>query len=166
MHKPLNWLWLSAVIVVLDQITKVYADQALTLYQRIPVVDGFFNIALAYNKGAAFSLFSESGGWQRWFFTAIAIIASVFIVYMMKNLKSHERMTAVGLALILGGALGNLIDRMLYGHVIDFLQFYHKQYYWPTFNLADAFITIGAALLITHGIVGDSYRLDREKKKS
>ncbi len=161
----LKWLWLTGVVVILDQLTKVIADRVLNLYQQHSVIDGFFNLTLAYNTGAAFSFLKDAGGWQRWFFTVIALVASVVIIIMLKNLKSHERMTAIGLALILGGAIGNVIDRMLYGHVVDFIQVYYQQFYWPVFNLADSFITIGAALLITHGIVGDKLRLNREAKK-
>ncbi len=161
----LKWLWLSVLVVVLDQISKVIADSVLTLYQQQSVIEGFFNITLAYNTGAAFSFLSDAGGWQRWFFTAIAAVASVVIIIMMRNLKSHERITAIALALILGGAIGNVIDRVIYGHVIDFIQVYYKQYYWPTFNLADSFILIGAAFLITHGIVGDKSRIEREVQK-
>lgn len=161
----LKWLWLTGLVVVLDQVSKIIADSVLTLYQQQTVIDGFFNITLAYNSGAAFSFLSDAGGWQRWFFTVVAVVASVVIIIMIKKLKSHERMTAIALAMILGGAIGNVVDRMLHGHVIDFIQVYYKQYYWPTFNIADSFIVIGAALLITHGIVGDKARLKREEQK-
>lgn len=150
----LKWLWVSAAVIALDQISKLWIEQHFTLYQQQPVIPGLFNLTLAYNKGAAFSFLADQNGWQRWFFTVLAILVSTVIVYWMKGLKGHEKLTAVALALILGGAIGNVIDRIAYGHVIDFLDVYWRQYHWPAFNIADSAITIGAALLIFHAIFG------------
>lgn len=150
----LRWLWLSVVIIVLDQASKLYIDQAFTLYQQKPIIDGFFNLTLAYNKGAAFSFLANEGGWQRWLFTGLAALVSGVIFYWLKGLKSHEKITAISLSLILGGAIGNVIDRIAYGHVIDFLDFYYQQYHYPAFNVADSAITVGAALLIFHTLFG------------
>ena len=150
----LKWLWLSVVIIVLDQVSKLYIDQAFTLYQQKPVIDGFFNLTLAYNKGAAFSFLADENGWQRWLFTGLAVIVSGVIFYWLKGLKKREKITAISLSLILGGAIGNVIDRIAYGHVIDFLDFHYQQYHYPAFNIADSAITIGAALLIFHTLFG------------
>ncbi len=149
----LRWLWLSVVVVVADQVTKILADSQLQEGIRHQVMP-FFNITLAYNEGAAFSLFAQAGGWQRWFFTVLAIAISIMIITWLKRLPVHEKWTAASLALVLGGAIGNLIDRVLYGHVIDFIQWYahwgNQNHYWPTFNIADSAISVGAALLIIH----------------
>lgn len=147
----LKWLWLSGLVVVLDQVTKWMASHWLELHVPYPVFS-WFNLTLAHNTGAAFSFLSDASGWQRWFFTILTLIVSAFIVAWMRRLKLDERWTAVGLALVLGGAIGNLIDRLLYGHVIDFIQWYYDRWYWPTFNIADSAITVGAAILIIHGL--------------
>ncbi|MDD3518911.1 MAG: signal peptidase II [Chromatiales bacterium] len=145
----LRWLWLSAVVLVLDQATKFAADDLLTLYAPVEVLP-FFNLSLSYNPGAAFSFLAGASGWQRWFFSVLALGVSVFIVLWIKRLQAHERWTAAGLALILAGAIGNLIDRLLYGHVVDFIQLYYDRFYWPTFNIADSAITVGAVVLVVH----------------
>jgi signal peptidase II len=140
------WLWLSATVIGLDQFTKQLITKAFTFGESLTITP-FFNLVLAYNKGAAFSMFADAGGWQKWFFTAVAVIASVVIVYLLR--KHHdEKWFCLALALILGGALGNLIDRLLLGHVVDFIQVHGWGYYFPAFNVADSAITVGAALLI------------------
>lgn len=146
----LKWLWLTALVIVLDQATKIAADHWINIHQSIPVIPGFFDLTLAYNKGAAFSFLSDAGGWQRWLFTGLALVISVVLVVWIKRLPAHERLLAASLALILGGALGNLIDRLFYGHVIDFIHWYYKNFSWPAFNLADSAITLGATLMIIH----------------
>lgn len=151
----LRWLWLSAVVLVLDQATKFAADDQLTLYAPVEVLP-FFNLSLSYNPGAAFSFLAGASGWQRWFFSVLALGVSVFIVLWIKRLQAHERWTAAGLALILAGAIGNLIDRLLYGHVVDFIQLYYDRFYWPTFNIADSAITVGAVILVVHTLFFDS----------
>lgn len=151
----LRWLWLSAVVLVLDQATKFAADDLLTLYAPVEVLP-FFNLSLSYNPGAAFSFLAGASGWQRWFFSVLALGVSVFIVLWIKRLQAHERWTAAGLALILAGAIGNLIDRLLYGHVVDFIQLYYDRFYWPTFNIADSAITVGAVILVVHTLFFDS----------
>lgn len=150
----LKWLSLSGLVIMLDQATKVAAERLLTLHVPEPVIAGFFNFTLAYNKGAAFSFLSEAGGWQRWFFTVLALVVSVVLVIWIKNLSREERWTAAALALILGGAIGNVIDRMIHGHVIDFIQWYYDRFYWPAFNIADSAICVGAAILIFHTLFG------------
>ncbi len=143
----LKWLWLSGLMVVLDQITKVWVDLNLGLHQSIPIMPNF-SITYAHNYGAAFSFLSEAGGWQRWFFAVLAIAVSVGIVIYLKKLKPEEKLLALSLSLILGGAIGNIIDRVIYGYVIDFLDVYYGVYHWPIFNIADSAITVGVGLML------------------
>lgn len=143
----LKWLWLSFVVLVLDQITKLAIAANMQLYQSIQVLP-FFNLTYVHNTGAAFSFLSEAGGWQRWFFAVLAFVISVVITVWLARLKRHETLLAVSLALVLGGAVGNLIDRLAYGYVIDFLDVYYQDWHWPAFNIADSAITIGVALMI------------------
>lgn len=140
------WLGLAIILVLLDQFTKIWITHVLSYGQAIRVTP-FFNLTLVYNEGAAFSFLATQAGWQRYFFTAISIVAIVFIVYLLKK-HSQERLFCLALALILSGAVGNLIDRSLYGHVIDFLDVYANGWHWPTFNIADSAICIGAVLFI------------------
>jgi len=142
----LHWLWLSALVLALDLWTKSLAESALQLYQRIEVLP-FFNFTLAYNSGAAFSFLADAGGWQRWFFAVIALVATLVIIAWLLRLRA-ERMVALALSLILGGAVGNLWDRLTLGHVVDFLDFHWAGYHFPAFNIADSAITVGAILLI------------------
>jgi signal peptidase II len=144
----LAWLWLSVLVFVLDQVSKVYFEGSLSLYQQIVVIPDYFSWTLAYNTGAAFSFLADAGGWQRWFFAAIALVVSVVLVVWLKRLKSYETRLAIALALVLGGALGNVFDRVAYGHVVDFiLVHWQNRWYFPAFNLADCAISLGAAML-------------------
>jgi signal peptidase II len=146
MRNGWGWLAFSAVVVVLDQLSKQWVSQSLAFGEMVPVMPSF-NLVLAHNAGAAFSFLAGAGGWQRIFFSVIAVIAAVVIIHLLR--KHHgEKVFSLALALILGGALGNLIDRILLGHVVDFLDFYVKSYHWPAFNVADMAITGGAGLLI------------------
>jgi signal peptidase II len=142
-----RWLILSAVVIILDQVTKYLATTQLTFQIPVPVMPSF-NWFLTHNTGAAFSLLQDAGGWQRWFFVALAIVVSGFIVYWLRRLGPAEKLNSAALALILGGALGNLIDRVYLGYVIDFIQLYYDRFYWPAFNVADSAITVGVILLI------------------
>jgi len=142
----LKWLWITVVVVALDQITKLAVVGAFTLHEQMPLMP-YFNLTLAHNPGAAFNFLSDATGWQRWFFTAIALGVSVAIVVWLKRLPSGDRWMAIALALILGGALGNVWDRMTLGYVIDFMDFYVDQWHWPAFNVADSAITVGAVML-------------------
>lgn len=145
----LVWLWLSVLVVVLDQASKYWFEHNLSLYEQIVVIPDLFSWTLAYNKGAAFSFLADQGGWQRWFFALIALGVSAVLVVWLQRLKSHERLLAVGLALVLGGALGNLYDRVVLGHVVDFiLVHWQDRWFFPAFNLADSAITVGAGILI------------------
>ena len=145
----LRWLVLSAVVVALDLLSKWYADTHLQMYQQVPVIDGLFSFTLAYNPGAAFSFLANAGGWQRWFFMAVAVGVSGMLIIWLARLPRRKIMEPLALALILGGALGNLYDRIVHGHVVDFILVHWQQsWFFPAFNLADSAITVGAALLI------------------
>jgi len=140
-------LVVSVVVIVLDQIAKIAIARSLSYGERKPVVHDFFDLTLLFNKGAAFSFLADASGWQRWFFTAIAVVAVAFIVFMLAR-HSAQRLFSFALALIAGGALGNVVDRLLHGHVVDFLLFYHRDWSFPAFNVADSAITVGAVLLV------------------
>lgn len=143
----LKWLWLSAVVFVLDQLTKWLAVETFRLGERMEIFP-FFNLTMAHNYGAAFSFLADHGGWQRWFFTAIAAGVSAALIIWLKKLPKTDWWIAVALALILGGALGNLYDRVLLGYVVDFLDFHWQGSHFPAFNIADSGITVGAAMMI------------------
>lgn len=143
-----RWLLWAAVVIVLDQLSKQWIVANFVEYQS-QAVTGFFNLVRVHNPGAAFSFLSEAGGWQRWFFSALAVLASLLILWMLRTNKGGW-LPAFGLGSILGGALGNLIDRLLHGHVIDFLDFYWGKSHFPAFNLADSAITLGVILLLLH----------------
>lgn len=154
----LAWLSVSGLIILFDQLTKYLANRDLIYAEPVAVLPSF-NLTLLYNRGAAFSFLSDESGWQRWFFIAVALIAVVFIVHWLRKLDADQRWTAFGLALILGGAVGNLIDRLWHGHVVDFIQIYYRDFYWPAFNIADSAITVGAVLLILLGLFGRSEKI-------
>ncbi|MCW8107360.1 signal peptidase II [Alteromonas ponticola] len=143
----LRFLWISILVLILDQWTKITIMKAMDLYQSIQVLP-FFNLTYVRNYGAAFSFLSDAGGWQRWFFTAIAGAVSIAILWWLKQSPKQQRLLPVAFAFILGGALGNVYDRLAYGYVVDFLDFYVGQWHWPAFNIADSAIFIGAGLLI------------------
>ena len=159
-NPQLKWLWISFWVVVMDQGTKQIAEAQLTPHQAVNLLP-YFDWYLTYNTGAAFSLLADAGGWQRWLFTGIAIVISIVIVQWLRNLPGEDRLTAMSLSLILGGAIGNLIDRILLGHVIDFIQIWLGSYPFPAFNIADAAISVGAALLILSSLFGTR---DQEEK--
>jgi len=149
----LKWLWLSVVVVVLDQATKYLASSELQFAVPVPVLP-FFNFTLLHNTGAAFSFLSDASGWQRWFFVGTALVVSLVIVVWLRRMGKHEVWIAVALSLILGGAVGNLIDRINFGYVVDFVDLYYGQWHWPAFNVADSAITVGAAILVIDGLLG------------
>ena len=141
------YLALALVVVALDQATKLAILARFDLGERVSVIPGFFDLTLLFNRGAAFSFLAGHDGWQRWFFVGIAVAASVFIVHLLRTHRS-QRLFSVALALILGGAIGNVVDRLAYGQVVDFLLFHQGSWYFPAFNVADSAITVGAASLI------------------
>ncbi len=159
----LKWLWLSVVVIVLDQVTKYMVTDSLHLYQSIPVLPSL-NLVLAHNSGAAFSFLSDAGGWQRWFFTVIAIVVSIVIVVWITRLKQNELRLAVALSLVLGGAIGNVWDRIALGYVVDFIDVYYGEWHWPAFNVADSAICIGAVLLIIDALFHKEDQTQIEKK--
>ena len=141
-----KWLGLAALVLALDQLTKYAVTRSFALYEMLEVTP-FLNLVLVYNRGAAFSLLSEASGWQRELFIAIAICASVWIAWLLRK-YSAQTLFCLALSLILGGALGNVIDRLIWGAVVDFVDVHALGYHWPAFNVADSAISSGAALLI------------------
>lgn len=144
-----KYLWVSfiiGVILLLDQVTKYIIEKHVRQYEVISIIPGFFNVTHVRNKGAAFSLFANAPeSFRSFFFAVVTIVAVVVIVLLIR--KAHERLLIVALSLIAGGAVGNLVDRVRYGEVVDFIQWYVKSYYWPSFNVADSAITVGVCLL-------------------
>ena len=147
-----RWFLLSLLVLIVDQASKVTVASSMHLYESIALVPSF-QLTYVHNPGAAFSFLSDAGGWQRWFFIALSSVVSVLISIWLVRLPAALRWQATGLALVLGGAVGNLVDRVLYGYVIDFLDVYYRSWHWPAFNVADAAITIGAVILLV-----DSFR--------
>jgi signal peptidase II len=143
----MKWLWLTVVVIILDLVTKAIASDNLVLYQPVNVFPGF-NFTLMHNRGAAFSFLSDAPGWQRWFFSTVAIVVSLVLFIWIMRLQAGQSRLAIALALILGGALGNVWDRLTLGYVIDFIDWYVADAHWPAFNIADSAIFIGAVLLI------------------
>lgn len=153
----LPWLALAFLIIVLDQITKILIVQRFQLGDG-QVITGFFNLVRVHNTGAAFSFLAQASGWQRWFFIGLGFAASAMFIWMLRS-HAEQRLFAFSVAMLLGGALGNVIDRLIHGHVIDFIQVYYQHYYWPAFNLADSAICLGAALMVL-----DSFRQPATRK--
>jgi signal peptidase II len=151
------WFGLSAVILLLDQITKFMAEKYLLYGQPETIIEGFFDLRLAYNSGAAFSFLSDAGGWQRWFFIGLAVAVSIWLINWLKDTSRNDVTTSGGIALVLGGAIGNAWDRFSASRtmVVDFLDFYVGTSHWPAFNVADIGICIGAGLLILAMIRGE-----------
>lgn len=143
----LMYLWLSALVILLDQLTKALIERSLSLYESVPVLP-VLEITRLHNTGAAFSFLADETGWQRWLFTGLAIVVSGVLVWWLRRIDRSSRMLASAVALILGGALGNVIDRIRLGHVIDFVHVHWGEHYFPAFNMADSAITVGAALLL------------------
>ncbi len=147
----LPWLGLALIILIADQFTKVLVIGTMALGDST-LVTSFFNLVRVHNSGAAFSFLAGASGWQRWFFTGIGVVAAGFIVWLLRS-HASQRLFSLALACVLGGAVGNVIDRLLYGHVVDFLQFHYAGWYFPSFNIADSAITIGATALILDEIL-------------
>jgi signal peptidase II len=159
----MRWLWISVLVLVLDQLTKQLATAQLSSYQPLNIMP-YFNITLMYNTGAAFSFLADASGWQRWFFAAIAIVVSVFILLWLRALPRSDRWLAIALTLVLGGAIGNVWDRIALGYVVDFIDVYYNanqclpffaqtfstvsECHWPAFNIADSAICAGAVMLV------------------
>jgi len=148
-----RWLWLSAIVVVLDLATKAWVTHVFRLNETLYVLP-FFNLVLAHNSGAAFSFLADAGGWQRWFFVAVTLLVSAVLVGMLRK-HPGNRLLSTALALVLGGAAGNLWDRATMGYVVDFVQVHAAGYYFPAFNVADSAITIGVVLLLLDSLRGE-----------
>ena len=142
-----RWLWLSVIVVVSDQLSKGLVTFWLELGDRVPVLPGV-DLVMVHNTGAAFSMLAEMGGWQRWFLLAAAAAICLFLLQWLRRLTPGENMEAAGIALIIGGAVGNMIDRAWLGYVVDFIDVYYGRYHWPAFNVADGAITSGALTMI------------------
>ena len=149
----LHWLWLSLFVLAADQISKQLAESAIRLYERVALLP-HLNLTLTYNRGAAFSFLSDQGGWQRWFFSVLAMVVTLVLIVWLRQLDRANRWTAISLSLIIGGAVGNLIDRLLFGHVIDFIDLYYGQWHWPAFNVADSAITVGVVMMLLDAFRG------------
>ena len=142
-----RWYGLAGLVVLLDQLSKYWVTSHFYYGEVRPITD-FFNLVLVHNTGAAFSFLSDAGGWQRWFFGVVAGIISVVLAVWLARIPARQRLLPAALALILGGALGNLWDRLTLGYVIDFIDLYYQHHHWPAFNVADSAITVGAVLLV------------------
>ncbi len=147
----LRRFWPAGGVVAADQLSKRLAEAFLEHGRPVELLS-WFNLTLAYNRGAAFSFLSDASGWQRWFFVGVGLVAVVVIGVWLRRLGPQERLTAAGLSLVLGGAVGNLIDRLWLGHVVDFIDWHYGGWHWPAFNLADSAITVGVALLLIGGL--------------
>ncbi len=150
----MKWLWVSVVVLLVDQCTKLLADAMLVLHQQVVLIP-YLALFKAYNPGAAFSFLGDASGWQRWFFVVLAVIVIGVLLVWLRRLSASEAGTSLALALILGGAAGNLIDRLVYGYVIDFIDVYYGSWHWPAFNVADAAISVGAFLLLLDAFRGN-----------
>ncbi len=146
-----HWLTISAVVLLLDQGSKLLAESLLGYHQPVPLLP-MLNFTLSYNPGAAFSFLGDASGWQRWLFSGFAVVISIVLVIWLRRLPASERWMRWALALLLGGALGNLIDRLVHGHVIDFIHVYYDRWHYPIFNIADCGITIGAIMILIHAL--------------
>jgi signal peptidase II len=153
----MKWLSASVLVILLDQAVKFWISSHFYYLESYPVT-GFFNLVLWHNTGASFGMLNNAGGWQRWLFSAIAALASVWIIWLMRK-HQQQKLFCIGLVFILGGALGNLIDRLLFGYVVDFLDFHWNESHFAAFNVADSAINIGAAILLW-----DSFRKKPEKE--
>ncbi len=161
----LVYLGLSVAVVVLDQVSKYWIQATLLPYEQITIWP-VFNLTLVFNRGAAFSFLSNASGWQRPFFIGLAALVSLVLIVWLTRLNRRERLLATGLALVIGGAVGNLIDRIWLGHVVDFLDFHWGDWHWPAFNVADSAITLGVALLLIDGFSGRRSRSEVGNAKS
>ncbi len=156
-----RWLLVALVVILLDQASKWAVLERFEYGERLNLVPGWFDFTLVFNTGAAFSFLADAAGWQRWFFTALGIVASVVIVFMLRR-HGGQPLFATALALIMGGAIGNVVDRIVHAKVVDFLLFYRGDWYFPAFNLADSAITLGAILLIADELL----RMRRERRSA
>jgi signal peptidase II len=154
-----RWLWLSFLVVLFDQVTKQMVERSLALRESVELLP-FLDLTLLYNEGAAFSFLSDQGGWQRWFLVLLALLVTLVLINWVWRLGREERRIAAALSLIIGGAVGNLVDRALFGYVIDFIDLYYGQWHWPAFNIADSAIVIGVAFMLVDVLLGSRRQHD------
>ncbi len=154
---PASWLWLAALVLTLDYVTKVWAEATFIYGQSVPILS-WLNWTLAYNTGAAFSFLADAGGWQRWFFVALAVVVSIGLLIWLWRLPKGSLWLPIAICLLLGGALGNLYDRMIQGYVVDFIHVYWQDWHFPAFNIADMGISVGAFMLIIDSLFLESRR--------
>jgi signal peptidase II len=155
----LRWLWLAVLAFLLDQASKLAVVKLLPFGYPGVEITPFFNLVHVYNKGAAFSFLADQGGWQRWFFAVLAFAICGLLIHWLRKQSVTQRWSGIAYSLIIGGALGNVFDRLVLGHVVDFLDFYWQRAHWPAFNLADSFIFIGAAMIVL-----DGFRSEKKKE--
>lgn len=160
----LRWLWITVLLVILDQITKYWTVQTLALYESYEILS-FFNFTYARNYGAAFSFLGDAGGWQKYLFSTVAFVISAFLLYSLKKNSVNKRWENIAFSFVLSGAIGNVMDRLMFGYVIDFLDFDLGFYRWPTFNVADIAIFIGAAMMILGSIIYPEENTDKSDDK-
>ena len=151
-YRNLTWLILSVAIILLDQISKYFVASYLSFEQAVIVIPHVFNLFLMHSPGASFSFLANMSGWQRWFLSAVSIVISLILLKWLLSLAKSQVWLATAISLILGGAIGNLLDRLRLSYVIDFIQVYYKNYYFPTFNIADSAVVVGTAMLICYGL--------------
>ncbi|AIR70587.1 MULTISPECIES: signal peptidase II [Dickeya] len=159
----LRWLWLAALVLVVDLGSKQWVMTHFQLGESVPLVP-FFNFTYAHNYGAAFSFLADKGGWQRWLFAVIALVIIVALLAMMHRSSASQKLNNIAYSLIIGGAIGNLADRLVHGYVIDFLDFYVGNWHYPTFNLADSAIVVGALLIVLEGFLASPQKKQAEGK--
>lgn len=160
----LVWLWLTLVMLIADQVTKIMISTQMKLYESIELIP-VFKITYVHNYGAAFSFLTDAGGWQRWFFSIIAITISGLLIWWLKKLPASNKLLGSAYALVLAGALGNLYDRLAYGYVVDFLHVFYKTWNFPVFNIADSAICVGAGLLLIDAFLEEKVKSVKEQKK-
>jgi len=160
----LVWLWLSAAIVALDQFTKVLIVQRLDVFQRIDVL-AMLSITRLHNTGAAFSFLSDAGGWQRWFFVVLGLAISLLVIAWLRRIPARRGWLGAALALVVGGAVGNIIDRLLYGYVVDFISVHYERWFFPAFNVADSAITVGAGILLIESLIAGDGRIPSKRQE-
>lgn len=165
-HRPdksaLPWLIVSIVVIALDQWSKAWVLASLPEYTAVPVIDGFWNWYRSYNTGAAFSFLSDAGGWQKYFFLVLAVAISGLLGFWLSRTRRGDWKTALPYALVIGGAIGNVIDRLMHGHVVDFIQWYWRDYHWPSFNIADSAIVAGAIGIAAYGLFSKPTKASNE----
>ncbi|WP_404390925.1 signal peptidase II [Pseudoalteromonas phenolica] len=159
----LIWLVLSLLLFAVDYITKAVVVANMKLYESIEILP-IFNFTYMHNYGAAFSFLSDAGGWQRWFFSSIAVVISLLLTYWLKKLPAKNWVLCGAYAMVIGGAIGNLVDRLVHGYVVDFLHFYYQDWHYPAFNVADIAIVCGAGLLLLDAFTGEGADGSQEKK--